>query len=401
MKSIKELYRIGTGPSSSHTMAPRRAAEQFLARHPEAAAFRVTLYGSLAATGRGHMTDRAIIDTLLPTAPVDIVWQAREFLPFHPNGMRFQALDTAGTPHRHMDGLQHRRRRAGRRGRTAAAGGGDLRNEHARRNPRLVPPGRTYWEYVEECESDDIWDYLAEIWQAMRESVERGLDHEGVLPGPLHLTRRAATYHVRASGYKQSLQSRGLVFAYALAVAEENASGGRIVTAPDLRVERRGAGRVVPSSKEPRFLRRTHLPRVGHGRPVRQRRQTQRLDLGRRSGLPGRGGRRLRHGGRRSQPAFRRQPLADRVCRRNGARTPSGHDLRSRMRPGADPCIERNAYAAARALDANLYSAFTDGGHRVSFDRVVEVMKQTGHDLPSIYKETGEGGLAREYDPDK
>ena len=96
MKSIKELYRIGTGPSSSHTMAPRRAAEQFLARHPEAAAFRVTLYGSLAATGRGHMTDRAIIDTLLPTAPVDIVWQAREFLPFHPNGMRFQALDTAG-----------------------------------------------------------------------------------------------------------------------------------------------------------------------------------------------------------------------------------------------------------------------------------------------------------------
>lgn len=98
MKSIKELYRIGTGPSSSHTMAPRRAAEQFLARHPEAAAFRVTLYGSLAATGRGHMTDRAIIDTLLPTAPVDIVWQAREFLPFHPNGMRFQALDTAGTP---------------------------------------------------------------------------------------------------------------------------------------------------------------------------------------------------------------------------------------------------------------------------------------------------------------
>lgn len=98
MKSIKELYRIGTGPSSSHTMAPRRAAEQFLARHPEAAAFRVTLYGSLAATGRGHMTDRAIIDTLLPTAPVDIVWQAREFLLFHPNGMRFQALDTAGTP---------------------------------------------------------------------------------------------------------------------------------------------------------------------------------------------------------------------------------------------------------------------------------------------------------------
>ena len=243
MKSIKELYRIGTGPSSSHTMAPRRAAEQFLARHPEAAAFRVTLYGSLAATGRGHMTDRAIIDTLLPTAPVDIVWQAREFLPFHPNGMRFEALDTAGTP---TDTWT-----------VYSIGGGELAEEG-------VPPrqaeeiyemntldeilawcrrtGRTYWEYVEECESDDIWDYLAEIWQAMRESVERGLDHEGVLPGPLHLTRRAATYHVRASGYKQSLQSRGLVFAYALAVAEENASGGRIVTAPTC-----GSSGVVPA----------------------------------------------------------------------------------------------------------------------------------------------------------
>lgn len=243
MKSIKELYRIGTGPSSSHTMAPRRAAEQFLARHPEAAAFRVTLYGSLAATGRGHMTDRAIIDTLLPTAPVDIVWQAREFLLFHPNGMRFQALDTAGTP---TDTWT-----------VYSIGGGELAEEG-------VPPrqaeeiyemntldeilawcrrtGRTYWEYVEECESDDIWDYLAEIWQAMRESVERGLDHEGVLPGPLHLTRRAATYHVRASGYKQSLQSRGLVFAYALAVAEENASGGRIVTAPTC-----GSSGVVPA----------------------------------------------------------------------------------------------------------------------------------------------------------
>ena len=98
MKSIKELYRIGTGPSSSHTMGPRYAAQQFAARNPGTSSYRVTLYGSLAATGKGHMTDRAIIDTLLPTAPVDIVWQAREFLPFHPNGMRFQALDTAGTP---------------------------------------------------------------------------------------------------------------------------------------------------------------------------------------------------------------------------------------------------------------------------------------------------------------
>ena len=93
MKSIKELYRIGTGPSSSHTMGPRKAAEMFLERHPDAASFKVTLYGSLAATGKGHMTDVAIIDTLQPTAPVEIVWQPKVFLPFHPNGMTFAALD--------------------------------------------------------------------------------------------------------------------------------------------------------------------------------------------------------------------------------------------------------------------------------------------------------------------
>lgn len=402
MKSIKELYRIGTGPSSSHTMAPRRAAEQFLARHSEAAAFRVTLYGSLAATGRGHMTDRAIIDTLLPTAPVDIVWQAREFLPFHPNGMRFQALDTAGTP---TDTWT-----------VYSIGGGELAEEG-------VPPrqaeeiyemntldeilawcrrtGRTYWEYVEECESDDIWDYLAEIWQAMRESVERGLDHEGVLPGPLHLTRRAATYHVRASGYKQSLQSRGLVFAYALAVAEENASGGRIVTAPTC-----GSSGVVPAVlyhlqksrgfSDARIYRA--LATAGlFGNVVKHNASISGAEVG----CQGEVGVACAMAAAAANQLFGGSPSQIEYAAEMGLE----HHLGMTCDPVCGlvqiPCIERNAYAAARALDANLYSAFTDGGHRVSFDRVVEVMKQTGHDLPSIYKETGEGGLAREYDPDK
>ena len=116
MKSIKELYRIGTGPSSSHTMGPRKAAEMFLTRHPEAASFKVTLYGSLAATGKGHMTDVAIIDTLKPTAPVDIIWQPKIFLPFHPNGMNFVALDAGGNK---LDCLQCRGRCIGRRQQTA------------------------------------------------------------------------------------------------------------------------------------------------------------------------------------------------------------------------------------------------------------------------------------------
>ena len=368
MKSIKELYRIGTGPSSSHTMAPRRAAEQFLARHPEAAAFRVTLYGSLAATGRGHMTDRAIIDTLLPTAPVDIVWQAREFLPFHPNGMRFQALDTAGTP---TDTWT-----------VYSIGGGELAEEG-------VPPRQ----------AEEI--YVAEIWQAMRESVERGLDHEGVLPGPLHLTRRAATYHVRASGYKQSLQSRGLVFAYALAVAEENASGGRIVTAPTC-----GSSGVVPAVlyhlqksrgfSDARIYRA--LATAGlFGNVVKHNASISGAEVG----CQGEVGVACAMAAAAANQLFGGSPSQIEYAAEMGLE----HHLGMTCDPVCGlvqiPCIERNAYAAARALDANLYSAFTDGGHRVSFDRVVEVMKQTGHDLPSIYKETGEGGLAREYDPDK
>ena len=96
MKSIKELYRIGTGPSSSHTMGPRKAAELFLEKHPEASSFKVTLYGSLAATGKGHMTNIAITDTLQPAAPVEIIWEPKIFLPFHPNGMKFVSVNAAG-----------------------------------------------------------------------------------------------------------------------------------------------------------------------------------------------------------------------------------------------------------------------------------------------------------------
>ena len=96
MKSIKELYRIGTGPSSSHTMGPRKAAEIFLERHPEAATFKVTLYGSLAATGKGHMTNIAITEVLQPVAPVEIIWEPKIFLPFHPNGMKFVSVDKDG-----------------------------------------------------------------------------------------------------------------------------------------------------------------------------------------------------------------------------------------------------------------------------------------------------------------
>ena len=219
MKSLKELYRIGKGPSSSHTMGPQKAAQTFAAHNKDAKSFEVTLYGSLAATGRGHMTDVAIDEVLRPIAPLSIVWQPKVFLPYHPNGMKFVAFDAEGN--RMNEWICY------------SVGGGALSEGEKSRwfnNKREVYQkntlheiqqwcennGRGYWEYVDECEDEDIWEYLMEVWRAMQEAVERGIDHEGALPGPLKLPRKGPIYYVKASGYKQSLQSRALVYAYAL-----------------------------------------------------------------------------------------------------------------------------------------------------------------------------------------
>lgn len=401
MKSIKELYRIGTGPSSSHTMGPRKAAEMFLTRHPEAASFKVTLYGSLAATGKGHMTDVAIIDTLEPTAPVDLIWQPKIFLPFHPNGMNFIALDADGNELENWT--------------VYSVGGGALAEDNKQasiESPEVYGmnsmteildwcehTGKSYWEYVKECEDPDIWDYLREVWNTMKESVQRGLEQEGVLPGPLSLRRKASTYYIRATGYKASLQSRGLVFAYALAVSEENASGGKIVTAPTC-----GSCGVMPAVlyhlaksrdfSEMRILRA--LATAGLiGNIVKQNASISGAEVG----CQGEVGVACAMASAAANQLFGGSPAQIEYAAEMGLE----HHLGMTCDPVCGlvqiPCIERNAYAAARALDANLYSSFTDGIHRVSFDKVIQVMKQTGHDLPSLYKETSEGGLAKDYKP--
>lgn len=397
MKTLKELYRIGTGPSSSHTMAPRQAAEQYKAHHAEAASFRVTLYGSLAATGRGHMTDVAITDALSP-APVRIEWEPKTVLPFHTNGMKFEALDAAGTS---SDAWT-----------VYSIGGGALAEEG---KPKGDSPdiyemtrmseilawcertGKSYWEYVAQCEDPDIWDYLSTVWSVMRESVTRGLDAEGILPGPLNLGRKASKYYIRALGYKQSLQTRGLVFAYALAVSEENASGGRIVTAPTC-----GSCGVVPAVlyhlqkghgfSDTRILRA--LASAGLvGNIVKENASISGAEVG----CQGEVGVACAMAAAAANQLFGGSAAQIEYAAEMGLE----HHLGMTCDPVCGmvqiPCIERNAYAATRALDANIYSSYTDGTHRVSFDKVVEVMKQTGHDLPSLYKETSEGGLAKDY----
>ena len=394
MKSIKELFRIGYGPSSSHTMGPRRAAEMFLQKHPEAATFEITLYGSLAATGKGHMTDVALLD-VMPNAK--IIWRSDIFLDYHPNGMTFKSFDNEGKTTDEWT--------------VFSIGGGALAEEGKNIESDDIytmttmteildycnKTGKSYWEYVEECEGVEIWDYLAEIWNVMKESVEAGLDAEGVLPGPLHLRRKAATYNIKATGYQDNLRSRGLVFAYALAVSEHNASGGKIVTAPTC-----GSCGVLPgvlyhlwkskNINEVRILRA--LATAGlFGNIVKQNASISGAEVGRQGEV----GVACAMAAAAANQLFGGSPTQIEYAAEMGLE----HHLGMTCDPVCGlvqiPCIERNAYAAARALDSNIYASFSDGLHRVSFDKVVSVMKQTGHDLPSLYKETSKGGLAKDY----
>lgn len=381
-------------------MGPQRAATIFAERHPEAARFEVTLYGSLAATGKGHMTDKAIIDVLKQVAPVEIIWEPDIFLPYHPNGMLFRAFNGS------QDLLDEWT--------VYSVGGGALSEGKATGDffqkesvydlhtlkdiqAWCEHHGRGYWEYVKQCEGDDLWDYLREVWKTMQAAVERGLDSEGALPGPLNLARKAPNYYIKARGYKPSLQSRGMVYSYALAVSEENASGGTIVTAPTC-----GACGVVPAvlyhlSKGHDFSETKILHALAtaglFGNIVKYNASISGAEVG----CQGEVGVACAMASAASCQLFGGSPSQIEYAAEMGLE----HHLGMTCDPVCGlvqiPCIERNAFAACRALDAQLYASFSDGSHRVSFDRVVEVMKQTGHDIPSLYKETSAGGLAKDY----
>lgn len=394
MESIKEIYKIGIGPSSSHTMGPKRAAERFLARTSSATSYRVTLYGALAATGKGHLTDKAILDVLEPVAPTEIVWQPEVFLPFHPNAMKFESLDAEGKT---IDNWV-----------VYSVGGGDIVEEGESRVHNHVyemthiadiqawceKTGHNYWEYVDQCEGPEVWEYLREVWQVMKEAVERGLEAEGALPGGLGVRRKAVSYYVHAQGYTGSLKSRGLTYAYALAVSEENAAGGKIVTAPTC-----GSCGIVPAvlyhlhtSKgfsEERILRALATAGI-FGNVVKTNASVSGAEVG----CQGEVGVACAMAAAAANQLFGGSPAQIEYSAEMGLE----HHLGLTCDPVCGlvqiPCIERNAMAAARALDANLYSQISDGKHTVTFDRIVEVMKQTGHDLPSLYKETAQGGLA-------
>lgn len=393
MESIRELYRFGNGPSSSHTIGPQRAAQQFLKKVPEAYEYRVTLFGSLAATGRGHMTDQALAK-VFGKRRWKILWRPEQELPLHPNGMRFEALDRDG---RLLVSWE-----------VYSIGGGAV-SETGQPQSRSIYPyrsmaeileycersGKSFWEVVEECEGQGIWRFLKQVWRRMEESIEAGLKAEGVLPGGLGVPRKAHALARKGLCFAPHLEPEGRLAPYAYAVAEQNAAGGEVVTAPTC-----GSAGVVPAVL----------------RYLRERLNVEEREILRALATAGLIGNLVKHNASISGAEVGCQGEIGTACAMAAAAATQLHggsvrQIEYAAEMGIEhhlgltcdpvgglvqiPCIERNAHAAARALSCCHFAILSDGFHRVPFDKVVQAMKETGQALPRLYRETALGGLAR------
>lgn len=393
MESIKEIYKIGYGPSSSHTMGPRKAAEQFKEKTLNAISYRITLYGSLAATGKGHLTDKAIIKALEPTK-TEIIWEPTLYLTYHPNAMKLEAIDLAGKAFKEKT--------------VYSVGGGKITDGKTENETKNIydftfmtdilnwtqKTGRSYWEYVEMVEGPEIFDYMKMVWDTMQKVIAKGLEAEGVLPGSLHLARKAASYYVKSKGFSGSLKKKTLTFSYALAVSEENAAGGIVVTAPTC-----GSAGVVPAVlyrlkesmdfSEKKILRALMTAGL-FGNIVKENASISGAEVG----CQGEVGTACAMAAAAAAQLLGGTPQQIEYAAEMGIE----HHLGLTCDPIGGlvqaPCIERNAFAAEKALNAATYALLSDGRHLVSFDKIVKTMNQTGHDIPSIYRETSEGGMA-------
>jgi L-serine dehydratase len=393
MESIKELFRIGRGPSSSHTMGPDRAAKLYRAKHPKAKSFKVTLYGSLALTGKGHLTDVAVTNELQP-ANVEIIWAKDEVKEFHPNALQFEVADKNISPDAWL---------------VYSVGGGKIVDDRNKTTePEFIYPqknmqdildyyketGKTFWELVFETEGDEIQDYLQSVWEVMKKAISNGLTNEGLIPGGLKLQRKAASYFAKSKGLAGHAKTTSRIFSYALAVSEENASGGEVVTAPTC-----GSSGILPAvlkiSQEYFEISDDKIIRamatagligniVKHNASISGAEVGCQGEVGTACAMAAAAAAQLA-GGSSAQIEY-------------AAEMGLEHHLGLTCDPINGlvqiPCIERNVHAAVRAFDSARYSLLSDGKHFISFDVVTKVMKQTGKDLPSLYRETAMGGLA-------
>ena len=399
MRSIRDIYKIGKGPSSSHTMGPEQASLLFRREHPEADRFEVALYGSLAKTGRGHGTDRVIRDTLAPT-PVKILWQPENIPLPHPNTMEFSAY--AGET---RTGFL----------RVMSVGGGDLRIEgRPEAASSEVYPEHTFAaiasyckdhririsDYVEQHEGSEIWAFLAEVWDVMCSAIQTGLTSNGTLPGDLRVERKAQTlYQMRHMDEQPPTREDRIVCSYAFAVSEQNACLGTVVTAPTC-----GACGTLPAvlkymQEEKRYSDHQVYRALAVAGIIGNLVKTNASISGAECGCQAEIGTACSMAAAALAELF--EMGIDQI--EYAAEVALEHHLGLTCDPIGGvvqiPCIERNAVAAMRAINAVRIASFLSATRKISFDMVVETMYQTGLDLNRNYRETSEGGLARLYQP--
>ena len=399
MKSIREIYKIGKGPSSSHTMGPERAAKLFLARYPDATSFRVTLYGSLSKTGVGHGTDRVLLE-VLGEARTKIVFSHESWEDMHPNTMDFSAFaEDIEIGHLRVESI----------------GGGDIRipgvSQKADSEEVYIEHSfaeiadfckwryiHTLSEYVELNEGPEIWDFLMEVWLTMKNAIDEGLSKEGVLPGGLNVHRKAKyLYEKDPKVNEPALIEFQRIAAFAYAVAEQNADNGTVVTAPTC-----GACGVLPAVLKyaqvtKGFTDEQIIRGLATAGIIGNLTKTNASISGAECGCQAEIGTACSMAAAALAELYEQD--LDQV--EYAAEVAMEHHLGLTCDPICGlvqiPCIERNAVAAVRAMNACNLSYFLTGSRNISYDMVCRAMKETGVNLDHRFRETSEGGLAKLY----
>ena len=397
MQSLRYLYRIGCGPSSSHTMGPVAAAKRFLREIPNAEEYRVILYGSLAKTGSGHRTDYAL-EQIFEEKNCKIVFDIEAPTEVHPNTMDFLAFE---------NGILQKKTRFYSVGGGEVIADGEELSEH-----EDVYPLSSFteisdycrkkeirlWQYVEECEGEEIWEYLARVWEAMQAAIKRGIEAQGVLHGGLNLQRKARyLYRQKHIDESEETKTNRLICAYAYAVSEENAAGGEIVTAPTC-----GSCGGLPAvlkflQPKRRFTDEQILHALATASVIGNLIKTNASISGAECGCQAEIGTACAMAAAAAAELYELD--IDQI--EYAAEMSIEHHLGLTCDPIGGlvqiPCIERNAIAAMRALNAVNLADFLADSRMIRFDMIVDTMYETGKDLKVIYRETSEGGMAKRF----
>ncbi|MEG0276993.1 MAG: L-serine ammonia-lyase, iron-sulfur-dependent, subunit alpha [Coprobacillus sp.] len=399
MESLRELYKIGVGPSSSHTMGPQRAAKRVLKLYPDAAYFHVDLYGSLSLTGKGHLTDYIIEETFSPKK-VTFSFKS-DSLPFHPNGMIIHVFDNQDKEVKAIEVY-------------SVGGGSILFKGDMEENVKQVymlntmdeileyvdKSGMSLYDYILENEDENIEEFLHEILDAMFLSVHNGLKKEGTIHGKLKLKRVAKSMYQHAQNTRREAdRERLFITSYAYAVSEENADGGQIVTAPTC-----GASGIMPAIlyycyKQLHVEKKDLIKALAIGGLFGNIVKTNATISGADGGCQAEVGTACAMAAATMAYIYELNNSLIEYAAEMGLE----HNLGLTCDPVGGyvqiPCIERNGYGSLRALDAAMMAKQLGymRKNKVSFDAIVRVMKETGKDLSSAYKETSLGGLAKEF----